>query len=95
MLPDFPGLFEDVNVFLAEWRIRILGVVLIDKLRKTQSTGHTRRATAHNDDVGGHLGAFDAGKGLAENQHSGFKVSRFQRFKRLTVIELIAFTMLV
>ena len=67
VLADFASLFEDVNIFFAELRIRILGVVLIDKLRESQSTGHTGRSAAYDDNVGGHLGAFDVGERLTKN----------------------------
>ena len=42
-------------------------VVLIDELLEPQRTSHTRRPTADDDDIGGHLGAFNAGEGFAEN----------------------------
>ena len=65
--PTLASLLEDVNIFFAELRIRILGVVLIDELREPQSTGHARRTAADDDNVGRHLRTFDVRERLAEN----------------------------
>src|ERR1700687_130232 len=67
VLANLAGLFENINVFFAELRVWVVRVVLIDELREPQGTRHARRATAHDDNVGGHLGTFDVRERLAEN----------------------------
>jgi hypothetical protein len=47
----------------------MLCVVRIDELGQAQSAGHARRSAAYDDDIGGHLGAVDAFKRFAEDQH--------------------------
>ena len=64
MLADLARLLEDVNIFFAELRVGMAGVVLIDELRQAQRAGHAGGAAADDDHVGGHLGAFDVGSGL-------------------------------
>ncbi len=44
------------------------GVVLINQLRQAQRASHARRPAADDDYVGGHLRAFDAFDGFAEDQ---------------------------
>jgi hypothetical protein len=69
MLADLAGFFEDVNVFFAERRVRMFGVVLVDELRQAKRASHSRRASADDDYVGFHLGAVDVLEGSAESQH--------------------------
>ena len=69
MLADLAGLFEHVDIFFAELRIRILGVVLVDQLRKPQRTSHPRRPAADDDHIGRHLRTFNAFERFAEDQH--------------------------
>jgi hypothetical protein len=45
----------------------MLGIVLIDQLREPQRARHAGRPAAHDDNIGGHLRAFDVGKGFSEN----------------------------
>ena len=59
MLAYLAGLLENVNVLLAELRVRIGGIVLIDQLRQPQGARHASRTATDDDDVGGHLGAFN------------------------------------
>ena len=67
VLADLASLLEHVDIFFAELRIGMLGVVLIDELREPQRTSHACRPAADDDDIGGHLGAFNASEGFAEN----------------------------
>ena len=69
VLADLASLLQHIDIFFAELGVRMLGIVLIDKLREAQRTSHARRPAADDDDIGRHLRAFDAGKGFAENQH--------------------------
>ena len=79
MLADLTSFFEDVDVLLAELRVGIAGVVLVDELRETQSTGHAGGPAADDDNVGGHLGAVDAFERFAKDKHSfEFQVSSFE-----------------
>jgi len=70
MLTDLAGLLEQVYVFFAKLRTGIPLVVLVNELRETNGASHARGAAADDDDIGGHLGAIDAFKRFAENQHS-------------------------
>ncbi len=70
MLADLASFLEDVNIFFAELRVGMRGVVLIDQLRQAQRARHAGRTAADDDDVGRHLRAFDAFDGFAENQHT-------------------------
>src|SRR5437764_10381125 len=69
VLPDLTRLFENVNIFFAELRVGIGGVVLINQLRKTQRTSHPRGPAADDNHVGFHLWAVDVFERSAENQH--------------------------
>src|SRR5215469_4258958 len=69
VLTNFAGLLEDVNVFFAELSIGIAGVVLVDELCKMQRTGHPGGPAAHNNDIGGHLRAFDIFGRFTEDEH--------------------------
>ena len=68
MLADLASLFEDVDVFLAELRIGVGGVVLVDKLRQAQRACHARGAAADNHNVGRHLRALDTLDRFAEDE---------------------------
>ena len=46
-------------------------IVIVDQLREAESTGHTRRSAAHDDDIGGHLGVVDVGERFAKDEHFG------------------------
>ncbi len=67
VLADLACLLENVDVFFAELRVGILGVVRVDELRKAQGAGHAGRPAADNNNVGGHLRTFDAFDRFAEN----------------------------
>ena len=67
VLADLARLLEHVDVFFAELRVGIVGVVLIDELREPQGASHASRAAADDDHVGGHLRAFDVFERFAEN----------------------------
>ena len=69
MLPGLTGLFEDIDVVLAERSLRMVEVVLVDELRQAQRTGQSGRAAADDDNVGFHLGAVNVFEGLAEMDH--------------------------
>src|SRR6185437_16960548 len=69
VLADFASFLQHINVFLAELRIRVAGVVRVNELRKAKSTVHARRPAADNDHVGLHLGAGYIRERLAKNEH--------------------------
>ena len=69
MLADLAGLLEHISVFFAKLRTGIFLVVLVNELRETNGTRHSCGAPAYDNDIGGHLGAVDAFKRFAENQH--------------------------
>src|ERR1700737_3398153 len=52
VLADLAGLFEDVNILLAELRVGVFRFVLIDELREPQGAGHASGAAADNDHIG-------------------------------------------
>ena len=84
VLADLAGFFEDVDIFFAELRVGMRGVVRVDQLRQAQRAGHARRSAADDDHIGRHLRAFDAFDRFAEDQHS--KVCHgFRGFPRMTV----------
>src|SRR6185437_11809441 len=80
------------DVFLAQLRVRMGGVVSVNELREAQGAGHARGPAADNHNVSFHLRAFNVRERLAEDEHwnrqvsrfQGFKVSRVSRFHRLT-----------
>ena len=63
------GLFQQVNIFLAELVIGMAGVVLVDELRQTQRTGHAGRASADDDHVGFHHRTFNIRERFTKNNH--------------------------
>src|SRR5580704_9914895 len=67
MLPNLAGFLQDVDVFLAQLRIGMLRVVLVDQLGKPQGASHACRTTANDDHVSRHLRAFDTFNRLSEN----------------------------
>src|SRR5690348_7438168 len=79
VLADLAGFLKHVDVLFAELRVRVLGIVLIDKLRQAQSTCHPCRTTTNNNNVGGHLWTFYAFDRFSEDQHRfQFQVSGFK-----------------
>jgi hypothetical protein len=68
VLADLAGFFEDVDVFFAERRVGMLGVVLVDELRQAKRASHSRRASADDDNVGFHLWAVDVLEGLPKDE---------------------------
>ena len=71
MLSGLARLFQQVDIFFAEGRVRMRGIVRVDQLRQAQGAGHTCRATADNHNIGFHLRTFDAFDGLTEVDHEG------------------------
>ena len=69
VLPNLARLLQHVNIFFAELRIRMRGVVRVDQLRQPQRAGHARRPAADDDHIGRHLRAFNAFDRFAEDQH--------------------------
>ncbi len=69
VLSGFARFFEHVDIFFAERRFGMAGVVIVNQLRKPQRAGHARGPTADDDDVGWHFGVLDVGERLAEDQH--------------------------
>src|SRR5207245_5888986 len=74
VLADFTGLLQHVNIFFAEWRIRMLSIVLVDELRTSYRTSHAGRPAADNNDVGIHAGMLDIGERFAKDQHSALSI---------------------
>ena len=72
MLADFAGFLQDVDIFLAQLRLGIVRVVLVNELRKPQRTCHSRRSAAYDDDIGGHLRTRNICWRFAEDQHLKF-----------------------
>ena len=72
MGPYVTRLFQQVNVFFAELAVGMTGIVLINELRQAQRTGHSCRATANNDNVGFHHGAFYTRERLTKNNHQAY-----------------------
>ena len=70
VLADLAGFFENVDVFFAELRVGMRGVMCVDKLRQAQRAGHAGRPAADDDYVGRHLRALDAFDRFAENQQA-------------------------
>ena len=75
MLADLARFFEDVNIFLAELRIGMRCIVLVNQLRQTQGAGHARGPATDDHYVRRHLRAFHAFQGFAENQHKKMLVT--------------------
>src|SRR5579864_5506132 len=69
MLPNFAGLLEYVDVFLAELGVGMRGIMRIDQLRQTKSASHARRPAADDDNVSGHLRALDAFNWFSKDDH--------------------------
>ena len=69
VLADLARFLQDVDIFLGERRVRMLGVVLVDELRKPQRAGQPGGPAADDDHVGLHLRAFDSFDGFAEDDH--------------------------
>ena len=69
MLASLPRLFEDVNILLRQWRIRIVPIMLVDQLREAQRTSHPRRASSNDDDVGLHLRTVDVFERFTKVDH--------------------------
>ena len=44
VLPDLARLLEHVDIFFAELRVRMRGIVRVDQLRKPQRAGHAQPA---------------------------------------------------
>ena len=57
VLSNFACLLEDVNIFFAELRVRMLRVMRIDKLREAQRASHPGRPATDNNHIGRHLRA--------------------------------------
>src|SRR5581483_10853590 len=49
VLANFPSFLEDVNVLLTQRRVRVLSVMRVDQLGKTQRAGHPSRPAADDD----------------------------------------------
>jgi hypothetical protein len=47
----------------------MFGIVVVNELRQAQGAGHTCGASANNDDIGFHYGAFNTFKRLTKNDH--------------------------
>ena len=54
---------------LVSWGFGILGVVLIDELRKPQGARHSRRPTTYDNDVRLHYGTINAWERFAKDDH--------------------------
>jgi hypothetical protein len=67
MRANFTRLLEHVDIFFAELRVRMRGVMRVDELREAQRAGHPSWPAADNDDIGGHLRTFNAFNRFAEN----------------------------
>jgi hypothetical protein len=67
VLANLASFLKDVNVFFAELCAGVLSVVLVDKLRQTQSGRHACWAAANDDYIGFHLRAVDVLERSAEN----------------------------
>ena len=69
MLAGFARLFEDVDILLGERRIGMVQIVFVDELREAQRTGHPRRPSADDHNIGLHLRAVDTFKRFAKVDH--------------------------
>src|SRR5690349_9373717 len=87
MLPNLASLLQDVDVLFAELRAGIVRVVGVNKLRKPQGARHPRRPPAHDNDISGHLWAFDAVYRFSKNQHESYLPSKNQG--RLPLLAMI------
>ncbi len=69
MLPHLPRFLENVDVLFRHLRVRMVPVVLVNKLREPQRACHSRRASADNHNIGLHLRAVDSFQGFAKSDH--------------------------
>ena len=69
MLPNLARFFEHVNIFFAELRLGMRGVVRVDELRQPKRASHPSRPAANDHDIGRHLRPLDAFNRFAKNQH--------------------------
>jgi hypothetical protein len=70
VLSCFARFFEHVNVFFGELCLWMPRIVSVNQLRQSKRACHARRTAADDDYIGRHLGMYDVGERLAENQHS-------------------------
>ena len=93
VLADFAGFLEDVDIFFAELRVRMLGVVLVNELGEAQSARHACRTAADDDCIGRHLGAIDVfGRGCEKSASVSsfeFQVSSFEWTNQLQAVLLL------
>src|SRR5205814_2713567 len=83
VLADLTRFLKNID-FFTKLRIRVLGVVPIDKLRKPQCAGHTGRPAANDDDVGRHLRSVDSLQWRPKNQHTR-KAADSHRLSRIII----------
>src|SRR5436189_1512028 len=83
VLADLTRFLKNID-FFTKLRIRVLGVVPIDKLRKPQCAGHTGRPAANDDDVGRHLRSVDSLQWRPKNHHTR-KAADSHRLSRIII----------
>ncbi len=81
VLSHLARLLKHVDIFFAELRVGMGGIVRVDQLRESQRTSHARRPAADNDHIGRHLRTLHTFDRFAEDQHK-FQVPGFEFLAR-------------